>query len=254
MPTIRVVYAADRAIGVRALELLLGCGIEPVALMLPEPAEASHATEIRNALPPVPVIEGRCFVQGRALATLADLAPDYLLSVHFPYLFPPAVLALPRIGTLNLHPALLPFNRGWHTPSWAILEGTPVGATLHWVDDAVDSGDIALQRQEEIRPSDTAHSLYQRLLELELEVLASALPLLKSGELPRQAQAGVGSWHRKADLAGRQEMDLGRNARVGEVIDLLRALTTNNPQEAAYFSVAGQRYSVRVEIAESPST
>lgn len=250
----RLVYAANRAIGLRGLELLLGAGIEPVALMLPTPPNASHTAEIRAVLPHVPLIEGREFAQTKALTALSALAPDYLLSVHFPYLFPPSVLAIPRIGTLNLHPAFLPFNKGWHTPSWAILERTPAGATLHWVDGGVDSGDIALQREEKVRSSDTAHSLYQRLLALEIDLLASAVPLLKSGRLPRTPQAAKGSTHRKADLASRQQLDLGRNAQIGEVIDVLRALTTNDMKEAAYFSVEGRRYYVRVEIAESPAT
>ncbi|MCH7600390.1 MAG: hypothetical protein IH973_11595, partial [Myxococcales bacterium] len=43
-------------------------------------------------------------------------------------------------------------------PSWAILENTPYGATLHWVEEGMDTGDIALQREVSVLPSDTAEN------------------------------------------------------------------------------------------------
>lgn len=204
-------------------------------------------------LPGVPVIEGKAFRERDALALMANLGLDYVLSVHFPYLFPPDLLDLPRIGTLNLHPAMLPYNRGWHTPSWAIMEGTPMGATLHWVNSGVDSGDIAMQRAVSVRPDDTADSLYRRTLEVELELLGEAIPLLREQRLPRVSQTDGGTYHVKTDLAAVRAIDLSESMRVGELIDRLRALTTSVPEESAFFTVRGRRYLVQVQITEQSS-
>jgi len=248
--TKKVIYAANRAIGVQGIALVREAGLDIVGLLLPAPPDGSHNAEMRRRAPGVPVLEVDGFRDSESIDKLKSISCDYLLSVHFPYLFPPAVLALPRGGTLNVHPAFLPFNRGWHTASWAILENTPIGATLHWVDEGVDSGDIALQRRVDIRPDDTADGLYRRVLEAEIKLLRDGLPLLKKGLLPRRPQRGPGTFHRKSDLQTIRRLNLTRNSPVQATIDLLRALTTSNSSEAACFEIEGKKYSIRVEIQE----
>src|ERR1051325_3465201 len=197
----RLVYAANPSTGVRGLALLRRAGVEPIALLLPSGAATSHNAELRAAVgSAVPVLEGTVFKEPEGLSRPAALAPDYILSVHYPYLFTRSVLDIPKLGTLNLHPAFLPYNRGWHTPSWAIIDGTPIGATLHWVDEGVDSGDVAMQSEVKIPPDDTAHSLYQRLVQVELELLEAAIGPLKAGTLPRRPQVSSGSSHRRGSV------------------------------------------------------
>ncbi|MGH8491016.1 MAG: formyltransferase family protein [Gammaproteobacteria bacterium] len=209
---------------------------------------------MREMLPGVPVLGGDPAGGFEDTALLTELGVDYLLSVHFPYKFPSALLRAPAIGCLNLHPAWLPFNRGWHTPSWAIYEKTPYGATLHWIDAGIDSGDIAIRRRLDVKPSDTAHSLYQRVLQLEQALLSEAVPLMIEKRLPRLPQERGGSAHTKRQLQGIQRLDLTRTAPTEEILDRLRALTTNRRDEGAYFEIEGVRYYVRIEIEaeESP--
>ena len=142
----------------------------------------------------------------------------------------------------------LPYNRGWHTPSWAILDQTPYGATLHWVDEGLDTGDIALQHTVEVRPSDTANELYARVLTTELEILQEALPLMRSGTLPRTPQTGTGTSHTKSDLNCQRRLDLNERLPVHEVLRRIRALTTNRDDEAAWFEIDGERYLVQLIV------
>jgi methionyl-tRNA formyltransferase len=250
MKGIRIAYAANRPIGVQALQLLLDAGIRPLALLGPTGARAGSIDRMRELLHDVPFLPDRQFREEQGIAKLRALELDYILSVHFPFILPPSVLEIPALGCLNLHPAYLPYNRGWHTPSWAILEGTPIGATLHWIDAGIDSGDIALQADVKVCPADSAHRLYQRVLAAELALMAQAIPMLCERALPRRPQSGTGSSHAKADLEGMRELDLNRLERTGSVIDRLRALTTNSMDEAAYFKADGKTYRVRVEILE----
>ncbi|HXX72928.1 MAG TPA: formyltransferase family protein, partial [Candidatus Acidoferrales bacterium] len=168
------------------------------------------------------------------------------------YLVPTEVLAVSKHGFLNLHPAYLPFNRGWHTPTWTILQGTPAGATLHFMDTGVDTGDIIHQKLIDVAADDTADTLYKRLKTLELEVLQEAWPQLSTCNFTRIPQnLNDGTYHKRKDLFQRQvqRINLDEPTTARQFINSLRALTTNRIDEAAYFEVAGERFRVQLMIA-----
>lgn len=244
----RLAYAANRSIGVSGISILQEQAWKPSLLIVPTGSAAECADVMQEMLPGIPVLAGDPARGFEDASLLTELGVDYLLSVHFPYKFPSALLRAPAIGCLNLHPAWLPFNRGWHTPSWAIYEKTPYGATLHWIDAGIDSGDIAIRRRLDVKPSDTAHSLYQRVLQLEQALLREALPLMMEKRLPRLPQEPGGSTHTKRQLQAIQRLDLTRTASTEEILDRLRALTTDRRDEGAYFEIEGVRYYVRIEI------
>ena len=252
----RFAYAGDREIAVRVLDWLLAQGVRPLLLLVPAPERQSHAEALVARcpfLPPERVLRGAEFQQPHGLELLRGLELDYVFGVHFPLLIPEVALAIPRHGVLNLHPAYLPYNRGWHTPSWALMDETPIGATLHFMDTGVDTGDIVHQRELAVSPADTAHSLYQRLLELELRVFQEAWPDLVAESYARRRQdPEAGTVHRKRDLLADRvrRVDLDQPVRAGDLLLRLRALTTSHPDEAAYYEAAGRRYRIRVSIEE----
>jgi methionyl-tRNA formyltransferase len=251
---VRIAFAGDRNIGVAALRLLLDNGIEPVGLMLSGRERQTHAVELRAMcchLPEENVLHGVAFRTEEGMAALRALDLDYVLCVHFPYIVPPAALAIPRVGFLNLHPAFLPFGRGWHTVTWAILEDHPIGATLHFMDEGVDTGDIILQRPLEVTAAETAEMVYPRVKELEVRVLEEALPMLLSLNPPRMAQdRGAGSTHLRGDLLYPAVQKIESSPAADAVLRKLRALTTGQLQEAAYVEVNGRRYRIQVRIDE----
>lgn len=196
---------------------------------------------------------GKAFRTEQGISLLSSLNLDYIIGIHFPYIVPERVLAIPRIGVLNLHPAYLPFNRGWHTPSWAILEETPIGATLHFMDTGVDTGDIIHQKEVMVSPGDTAHTLYQKLKACEFETFCEAWPGIADGTYARKNQDGlVGTEHKRSELFAKeiQEISLDATMPVGQLVRRLRALTTNDVSEAAYFIEDRKRYRVQVSITE----
>lgn len=256
---LRIVYAGDRDISVWVLQYLLERGVRPSALLVSHPKRASHAETLRalcDYLPSDRILIGTAFRKDEGLQLLRALDIDYIVSIHFPYIFPKEVLQIPRTGVLNLHPAYLPYNRGWHTPSWAILEDTLAGATLHFMDEGIDTGDIIHQLRVEIQPDDTADSLYKKIKRVEFDVFREAWPWIESGSFQRHSQDPLaGTTHRRQDLYRPevQSLDLKVEARVGDVIKKLRALTTNKMDEAAYFEVNGQRYRIQVRIVRDDS-
>jgi methionyl-tRNA formyltransferase len=251
---LRIAYAGDRDISVWVLDFLQAQGVQPLALLVSDADRASHAHDLRQRcehLPPDHIIVGGAFRGSPQMELLSGLDLDLIVSIHFPYIYPADVLAIPCHGVLNLHPAYLPYNRGWHTPSWALLDDTPLGATLHFMDAGVDTGDIVAQSVLEPAPEDTAHSLYAKLKRLELELFEATWPSIVEGTYRRIPQASdTGTVHKRGDLFTPevQRIDLDTPVPPKVLLRRLRALTTNAVDEAAYCEVGSKRYHVQIVI------
>ncbi|PZD76621.1 methionyl-tRNA formyltransferase [Mesonia sp. K7] len=243
-------FAGDRQIGCNILKYLIEQGYEPSALLVSRGKNESHAETLRQIsnLPEEYIFSGNSFKEKENIQKLNDLSIDYIIGIHFPYIIPTEVLSIPKIGFLNLHPAYLPYNKGWHTPSWAILEGTPYGATLHFMSEDLDEGDIIHQKELQVDTDDTANSLYQKVLTLEEEVFKEALEDLVSLKPKKSKQTHAGTSHIKKDLEKVKELKLEEKYTAREILDKIRALTTNKDSELAFFVEDGKKVGVRVEF------
>jgi methionyl-tRNA formyltransferase len=254
MRRLSYLFAGDRQLAVDALDMLLARSDPPVVLCVSDGSGASHRGDLIRRFTEAGgtwIISSSDLRDEGVRQELLEAELDFALSVHFPHIIDQSLLHVPRRGWLNLHPAYLPWNRGWHTPSWAILEGTPTGATIHRMSAAVDAGAILARREVAVSPDDTAHTLYGRLLSEELTLLDESWDTIRSGNWPRIPNPPEqGSFHRKAELLSdeMQRIDLDRSYEAGVLINRLRALTTNSWQEAPYFEANGNRYRVRIEI------
>jgi methionyl-tRNA formyltransferase len=252
---LKIAFAGDRDVAVEALAVLLGMGDRPAALLLSDQDRASHDTALVSLCETAgispPVIRGRQLADPRAIELLRRLELDFIVCVHFPYLLRRPVLDAAKSGVLNLHPSYLPYNRGWHTPTWAILEGTPAGASLHYMDESLDTGAIVCQLPCDVDPAETAHTLYQKLKALEVEVFREGWTRIRRGLRQGIPQApAAGSSHRRQALfdPAVQRIDLESTAQAGDLLRRLRALTTSRLDEAAYFDSGGRRFRVQVTI------
>src|SRR5690625_1814324 len=243
-------FAGDRQISVEILKLLKSQGFKPSALFVSKGENESHAEELKQIsnLPEKLIFEGNKFKHPEAIEVLKNLELDYIFGIHFPYIIPSKVLEIPKVGFLNLHPAYLPFNKGWHTPSWAIIDQTPYGATLHFMTEELDGGDIIHQKKLDIEPQETANSLYSKVLQLEVEVFKEAFTDLISLKPKRLKQEGKGTNKSKSDLAKIQEIDLNKCYKAEDLINKLRALTTNKIEEAAYFLENHKKVAIQVRM------
>jgi len=130
---------------------------------------------------------------------LASLAPDLFAVVAFGAILSPALLALPRLGSVNLHGSLLPEYRGASPVQRALWDGRVfTGVTTLFMDEGVDTGEMILQRWLAIEPADHAGTLAAKLAELGAPLLAESLLLAAAGKAPRRPQARAdGSYARK---------------------------------------------------------
>jgi len=250
----RIIFAGDREIAFKTLRFIIENGHSPIGLMVSDTDKASHVKRLIGlckGLDSSLVLKGAQFRSKKGIELLKKLRPDYIIGVHFPYIIPKNVLGIPLHGVLNLHPAYLPYNRGWNTPTWAIWEGDPYGATLHFMDEGMDTGDIILQKKIKILPDYTADTLYARVLDLEFEIFKKAWPHLVSGKFNRRPQSvKSGSTHKKGDINLIREIDLYKKVKAEDLIRLLRALTTNDIDESAYFKIGQKKYHIQIKITE----
>jgi methionyl-tRNA formyltransferase len=183
--------------------------------------------------------------------TLLDLAArniDLALLAWWPYILKPDVIKIPRLGCLNFHPSLLPYNRGKNYNFWSIVEGTPFGVTLHHVDAGVDTGDIAFQARIATSWEDTGKSLYEKAKKDIVRLFIDSFPEIKAGRIPRKPQdPSLASFRRGGEMETASRIDLDRTYTGRELLNLLRARTFP-PHPACTFISEGETYEVRVEI------
>lgn len=89
---------------------------------------------------------------------------------------------------VNAHPGLLPWLRGSASVGWALYHNLPVGATVHFIDPGIDTGDIILRQKLPVTRCDTYESLNYRVAELAAVLMADVLDLFAAGNIPREPQ------------------------------------------------------------------
>ncbi|MER9689928.1 amino acid adenylation domain-containing protein [Mesorhizobium sp. M0139] len=125
------------------------------------------------------------------LCSLLKAEPvDWIFSVANPLILPPDVFGQVRRAAFNYHDGPLPRYAGTHATSWALLaQETEHAITWHRIDDGVDTGDVVVQRQVLIAPTDTALTLNLKCYEAALDGFRELLTGLKSGKLIAYPQA-----------------------------------------------------------------
>jgi len=114
-------------------------------------------------------------------AHLAALEPDLLVSAAYARIVPEDILAIPRIGAINVHPSLLPDYRGVLAVWWALYEGrTTVGVTIHQMTLPVDTGPILAQAPLEVTTDADPVGVWRTLGDLARPLLAETLENIRS--------------------------------------------------------------------------
>ena len=247
----RYVYLTNGQLGYEIVRWLVEQGDRPAGLVV-HPAERSkYREEIIEAvgLPPEQVLEAPALKTDTGIAWLKSQQPDWMISIMFGYILKPASLAIPRFGTLNLHPALLPYNRGAYPNVWSIVDRTPAGATIHYVDPGIDTGDIVAQCEIPVHETDTGASLYLKQEQAALALFQETWPMIRANALEPGRQTGTGTFHRVADTERIDCVDPDKMYRAGDLIDILRARTFP-PYKGAYLDLPDRRVYLRLELSE----
>jgi len=246
----RILFLGNNLTGLRILEFLRSRDEEVCAAVIHPPDRCRFGNEIIRAsgLPPERIFDGSQLGTEQAIRSIRELKPDIGISAFFGYILRPELIAIMEYGCINIHPAYLPFNRGAHPNVWCILDGTPAGVTIHYIDSGVDTGDIITQRKVEVDPVDTGGSLYAKLERECLRLFEESWPIIRSGGPPRIPQRpGEGAFHRLSDLQKTDEIDPDKTYKGSELINLIRARTFP-PYRGVYFRHNGRKIYLRLSL------
>jgi len=137
----------------------------------------------------IPTIQPESAKDEGLVRQLAEWRADVGAVVAYGGILPAAVIDVPRLGWVNLHPSLLPRWRGGAPVPWAIMAGDCVtGVSTQQVRPRLDTGDVLLQREVTILPTDTTETLFCRLAPVGAELLVDTLRGLDEGTLRAKPQ------------------------------------------------------------------
>ena len=130
----------------------------------------------------LPVFEPTTLKTESAIKAMIQLKPDVMVVVAYGLILPPAVLEIPRLGCINLHPSLLPQWRGAAPIQQALLAGdTTTGITIMQLEEGMDSGPILSQTATSIASTENAGQLHDRLAVDGAKQLIDTLAKLEQG-------------------------------------------------------------------------
>lgn len=197
----------------------------------------------------LPVYQPLNFKSEEAVAELAALNPDILVVIAYGLILPKKILALPRLGCINVHASLLPRWRGASPIQHAILHGDEQsGVTIMQMDAGMDTGDMLTEVSCPIYPNDTAGSLHDRLAQLASKPLLATLDVLASGLAKPKPQdnnqATYAGKIRKEDAA----IDWHKTA-----VEISQQIRAFNPWPIAYTQAGDENLRVhQAQVIDSP--
>lgn len=230
---------------------IIDCGAEIVGLGLNMPPFSSSAEEIRLAAgtDESAVFYGRSFSSEAAERRLAAKEPDIGVCCGFNAILPKSALALPRWGWVNVHRSYLPYNRGLEPLLWAVLDGTPVGVSLHVMTEQVDAGPVIAQVEVPVLPDDGLDELSQRVDGYAFALFERAWPRLRRGDLEgREQDEDLATYHTRRDCEALRRLDLDGTVGVRRLLAILRLSSRRSDVSDVYFDLGPQRYYVHTRV------
>ena len=172
---------------------------------------------------------------------LKSLNADLCVMAYVLLFVPSQALNIPRLGTIQYHPSLLPMHRGPSSINWPIIQGAKkTGLTIFWPDDGLDEGPILLQKTVDVGPDDTLGTVYfNKLFPMGVEAMLEAVDLVKAGKAPKIVQdlskGSYESWCKKENAT----IDWGKP--IEDVYNLIRG---TNPQPGAWTTFEGKKLDI----------
>jgi methionyl-tRNA formyltransferase len=200
MTSLRIAFAGTPQFALPALRALVHSNHRVVGVLTQPDRPAGRGQQLRASPVKLLALDARLpLAQPASLKSpkdreaLIQWAPDVLVVVAYGLILPPPVLALPRLGCVNIHGSLLPRWRGAAPIQRAILAGDPeTGVTIMQLDAGLNTGPMLLERRRPIGSHDTAGDLHDALSELGAAALLEALDGLAAGTLKARAQPSEG--------------------------------------------------------------
>jgi len=221
---------------------VVGCITQPDSGINSDYMDISPICKLKG----IPLFKTRNVNCTDAMDWARNMKPDIVFCFGWSRLLKKDFLILPPLGVIGYHPAELPKNRGRHPLIWALTLGLDrTASTFFFMDEGADSGDILSQGTVEIRETDTASDLYERILVTAQRQIRDFLPKLESNTYTRvpQIHAHANYWRKRYSTDGKIDFRMADRS----IYNLVRALT--HPYVGAHLVYKGKEVKIwRAEV------
>ncbi len=239
------IFIGGKQLGVNCLRTLLEAGVKP-ALVIPNLDDDGlkplwHESLTKTAQDAgLKVITGIKVRDPIIIAEIKKINPEIIFCFGGMQIIPKEVLDIPKLGTLNIHPALLPKYRGRFSTVHALFNGEKyTGVTLHYMSEALDAGPIISQKKYPIEDSDTGETLYHKFTAAGTELFKEFLAKwLKGEKIIAFPQDETQATYYPKGLPNNGEIDWNWTGR--QIKDFIRAMTFP-PFPPASFKIGDQK-------------
>ena len=230
----KLIVHGQQAYGKSVLEAILDKGADEVVAVYCAPDKEGRPLDPLKEFAlgqGLPVHQPASYKNPEVWEQLAGHDADLCVMAYVLLFVPEEALNVPKLGSIQYHPSLLPWHKGPSSINWPIIMGKKkTGLSIFWPDNGLDTGPILLQKEVEIGPDDTLGSIYfDKLFPLGVDAMLEAIDLVRDGRAPRVEQdpedGSYEGWCRKEDV----RIDWSKPA--DEVYNLIRGA---NPQPGAW--------------------
>jgi len=226
--------------GKAVLEAFLARGDEVAGVFVAPDKEGARPDPLKVAAQEkgLKVFQFPSYRKAEAQDALRALNADLGIMAYVLLFAPQEFVNIPRLGTIQYHPSLLPRHRGPSSINWPIIQGaTRTGLTIFRPNDGLDEGPVVLQKSCEIGPDESLGDVYfNKLFPMGVAAMVEAADLVVAGRHTETAQdesqATYEGWCRGAEA----RIDWAKP--VGQVYDLIRGC---NPAPGAWTTLAGKK-------------
>jgi methionyl-tRNA formyltransferase len=237
---VKIAIIGQQDFGKAVLEAFLARGDEVSAVFCAPEKEGARADALRAAAEEkgLKVHQFRSLRDPEATRAMKDAGADIGIMAFVTQFAPQEFVTIPRHGTIQYHPSLLPKYRGPSSINWPIIKGdTETGLSIFRPTDGLDEGAVILQKKTPIGPDDTLGSVYfNRLFPMGVQALLEAADLVLAGKHTETAQdesqASYEGWCRSAEA----KIDWAKP--IDHVYNLIRGC---NPAPGAWTALDGKK-------------
>ena len=174
---------------------------------------------------------------------------DMVLSLHCKQIFPKSLIE--RVTCINFHPGYNPYNRGWYPQVFSLINGLPIGATIHVMDSEVDHGAIIDQAKVDISMQDTSLDLYEKVISVEKELIKKNIRSILEESFETFTPSSEGNYNGIKDFHSICALDLNHSGTLRDHINLLRATSHGTHKNAYFKDEHGNKVYVRISLSAS---
>jgi methionyl-tRNA formyltransferase len=174
-------------------------------------------------------------------------AYDLFVLASYGKILPQALLDIPKLGSFNVHPSILPKYRGATPIQSALRDGEEeTGVTIMLMDAGMDTGEVVLQERTPIAPDERYGELHDRLAAFGAQALSHAIDLARSGHIPHRPQSGTPTITRPLR---REDLSIDWNRPAREIVNAVRAYAPAPAARAMLANVAVKVLRARIGTA-----